>query len=315
MSTRAFIIFLCFAYFIAEATPVDAKTVLTLHDKTAAGKDRAGAGKARRQRVIGIAAETSMAARKTFLTREKAQTGKTAFYLISHINYARIAAGLQDAKLAEKHLQQAILLNELIAARGLKNKFLQTPAYRRSSDDDTYYRISELTGWRDLSRGPFWAGNNGIVVRHVNLVLTNFKPDTDFISEQLLGAEAAIADNNFSKAQDTLARIIVETVAAEKSGSLPLEKARDNLSLAHYYIGTENYNAARFALGQADEGLMEAESDQRLSSYQKKIRILRVKVRQLNEKVERHDPTLMTQAGEHMESWWTDLKNWSQEKL
>jgi hypothetical protein len=249
-----------------------------------------------------------MAARKAFLAGEKVRPGKAAFYLISHMNYARIAAGLQDPRLAERHLQQALLLNGKIAEKGLKNRFLRLPAYKRADNEDTYYRVSDLTGWRDLSRGPFWANNKGIVVRGVNLVFLNFKPDTDFIGRELLTVQAQLEAGDLIGAQDKLAQIVAETVAVQNKAALPLEQARDNISLAHYYLGMKNYAAVRFALGQAEEALMVAESDKKLRSYQAKVMDMHAKIVELNRHVEARDPTLVSMAGQQMENWWRELK-------
>jgi hypothetical protein len=184
--------------------------------------------------------------------------------------------------------------------------------YEKDTDYKYHYFPIEVgtVEIRKMGKGPFWA-KKGLAVTDAEIVyltldLTTHKPD-----EQLNAAENAIKEGKLADADEHLAQLTEQVVSVEDEEAMPLDKARDNITLARDFMAMNNYNGARFALSHADDALDDAQNDKRFSAHRDDIQSLRREVTHLEHIIAKNDPSLLGKADAKMAAWWHELKGWA----
>jgi len=235
---------------------------------------------------------------------------------VEHINYARVALAMQNPQAAEDEIAHARRMMAIIRGEPSKTTLMHIGSGRVVYEQDTDYKYHYYpieTGpveIKKMSKGPFWA-KKGLAVTDAEIVyltldLTTTKPD-----QHLNAADGAIKAGKLDDADRQLAELTEQVVSVEDAEAMPLDQARDNITLARDFIATNNYDGARYALGHADEALDDAENDKRFSTHRHDIHQLRHEVTQLERNVARNDPSALSKADAKMAQWWHELKSWA----
>lgn len=242
--------------------------------------------------------------------------------LLEHINAARLALAFRDKPTAQAHVNSA-----LVIAAGLENA---SPEYRTKTKvqsgkftyefDDVekshYVPVAgDVIAMKEITTGPFWSKNEGKAVKDVELVYVSIDVNVAEATDALLHAQKELEKDQWNAAQDTLQQFVEKTLKAETVAELPVEKARDNLALTKAFLQNTNYDAARHSLSHAEDALEEMEKDERYADRKQMIAHMHQAVDELKTHIENKDPQALDKAKEKVQSWWMELKSWSERKM
>lgn len=243
--------------------------------------------------------------------------------LIEHLNEARISLALKDTKAAVKHIQRAKQFTKAIINNApkaaLETAHIYSGRFTYTYDakyKEHYFPIGDkLVEWKELREGPFWAKDKGIAVKDVELVYLAFEVNPEATMLTLNEAETLIAQGEDASAQAKLGQLVRDIVKVQKVEQLPLQKVRDNIALTRYFIKAKNYDAARYALNRARDGLKETEKDKRYKNNAPRFAKLREEINHFTKMLDKKDPTFLQKAEETLKEWWDELKNFTTDKL
>ncbi len=239
--------------------------------------------------------------------------------LFEYINRARLALATHNQVYAMSYILEAQELCEMLQSRSTDNEVklrLRTGSflyYHGKHLAHSYYFPlgTELAEWDSSKGAPYWASNGGVGIKDVQLAYVSLSMKLDETSRMLEDARRAVELYKTDQAQDGLMKLVNASVSLEKKEELPLIKARDNISLAHYFIPSGSFDAARFALRHARAGLRAAQRDDRYHINHDKLKEMEKEIRQAERQIESGNPTLLGVAGVHLEDWWNSLTEWS----
>ena len=80
------------------------------------------------------------------------------------------------------------------------------------------------------------------------------------------------------------------------------------------FIAGKNYDGAKYALKHADKALDDMQNSDDYESHRTNIITLRQDVKDLQNYIEKRDPTMIQKADDKMDKWWQEMKNWSKSK-
>lgn len=236
---------------------------------------------------------------------------------VEHINYARVALAMKNPQYAEAHIAQARDMMKIVRNGGpapltLANIGSGRLVYEYDTDYKYHYFPIE-TGpieIKKMGKGPFWA-KKGLAVTDAEIVYLTLDLTGDKPGKYLSEAEEAIKAGKLDEADSQLAELTESVVSVNEEEGVPLDKARDNITLARDFIATRNYDGARYALRHADDALDDAERDERYSDLRPGIRTMRREVTHLEHMIAKNDPSLLDKADAKMARWWRELKQWA----
>lgn len=236
---------------------------------------------------------------------------------VEHINFARVALAMKNPDLAKKHLIQArSMMNLIQSATVEQRRVTQLESGRVVYQYDTEYKYhyfpiqTGLVQVKEISNGSVWTAND-LAVTDADIVYLSLDLTDNKAANFLNSAETAIASNNLKDADNQLARLTNAVVTVDSKISVPADKARDNIALAHNFLLGKNYDGARFALKHADEALDEMQASDDYAAQRTNIVAMRQDVAEMQERITRKDPTVLEQANKKMSTWWSELKSWS----
>lgn len=265
------------------------------------------------------AADTGTQTTAGATARAQVEQRYAAESMIEHVNLARLALALKNKEEAAQHIQSAKSLAATLA--GTENqirKRVQSGRFTYEYGDNTQEHYFPIAGGmierKEFDTGPFWAEREGVAVKNAEVAYVSIAVDTKAATEKLNQAETALKDDNVNQASRALDDLVNTTVTAEKTEELPLVKAQDNLALAKGFLRAKNYAGARFALGHAEDAMEAMTSDQRYTQHDQRIQAIQSEVQQMQATLDKNDPSLLDKAEAKMNTWWEELKSWSDKK-
>ena len=237
---------------------------------------------------------------------------------VEHVNYARVALGMKDAATARQHVVSAQNMLNVLEANTAENRKVSRVesgrvSYEHDKENNHYYPVE--TGpikLKKVSSGPIWAGSKGVAVTDAEIVYLTVDVNGGKPEKLLTEANAQIAKNDLTGAQDTLASLVNSVISVDTTAEAPLDKARDNMALARSFIAAKNFDGARFALKHADDALNTMANDDKYKSHHPDIAGMRKDVGAMQDDIERKDPTMLEKADATIETWWNQMKDWTQ---
>lgn len=243
---------------------------------------------------------------------------QSAASLVEHVNLARLAVALKDKAEAQKHIDEAqkvvsSLTGETRTERVQAGRF--TYEYNKASEDYYYPIAGGMVEQKEISTGPFWSDRKGVAVKNAQAAYVTLEIDPEDVNENLADAKEALTRDEFDKAGRELKDLVDDAVKVENAQSLPLVKAQDNLALTRYFIRAKNYDGARYSLKHAESAINDLDRDDAYNQYDQRIAAMKKDVTQLSATLDKRDPKALDRAEAKVSEWWTELKEWSKEKL
>lgn len=237
---------------------------------------------------------------------------------VEHVNYARVALAMKNTVLAGQHISQARNMATIIKGTTTEQRRItEVESGRIVYQYDTEYKYHYFpiqTGpvqVKKMSDGPVWAAND-LAVSDADIVYLTLDLTGDKAEAYLTAAETAITAKDLKRADDQLAELTEEVVTVDSKMSVPSDKAHDNIALARNFIAGKNYDGASYALKHADEALDEMQKDDAYKTHHTEIVAMRKDVSDLQGYVAKKDPTMIEKANIKIDTWWKELKNWSE---
>ncbi|MBL0319285.1 MAG: YfdX family protein [Alphaproteobacteria bacterium] len=236
---------------------------------------------------------------------------------VEHINYARVALAMKNTDLARQHLVQAHNLITVIKHSTIEHRRVtQVESGRIIYQYDTEYKYHYFpieTGpvqVKKVSSGPIWAVND-LAVTDADIVYLTLDLTGDKADSFLRDADTAITNGKLKEADNQLAMLTDAVVKIDSQVSVPSDKAHDNIALARNFIAGKNYTGARYALKHADEALNEMQDNASYKAYRPDIINMRKDVSDLQNYIDKKDPTMIEKTDKKFEKWGKELKRWS----
>lgn len=243
---------------------------------------------------------------------------QSAASLVEHINLARMAIALKDKAEAQMHINEARKITSSFTGN-VKSERVQagrfTYEYNKDTEDYYYPIAGGMVERKDIATGPFWSDRKGIAVKNAEAAYVTLDINPDEITKHLNEAEQALNKDDFKEANDDLAALAKDAVNVENAQDLPLVKAQDNLALSRYFLRAKNYDGARYALKHAEDAIDKLDRDDAYNQYDRRISAMKSELKTLNATLEKRDPTALDKAEAKIGEWWTEMKQWTQEKL
>lgn len=126
----------------------------------------------------------------------------------------------------------------------------------------------------------------------------------------LTDAKAALEKKDAKVAEQALTGIVSAAVTEEVIVSDPLHVAHDNLILAENLLREKHYDAARFALKYATNGLGDYSSQLHDSAQKQHAEKMQKDIDALSEQLRKEDPTTLQKAGDTIKDWGAKVKKW-----
>jgi hypothetical protein len=219
--------------------------------------------------------------------------------------------------MARQHINQARNMATIIRGATVENRRItQLESGRIVYQYDTQYKYHYFpiqTGpvqVKQMDNGPLWAAND-LAVSDADIVYLTLDLTSGKVDEYLYNAEKSIADGNLKDADSQLAQLTETVVVVESITSVPSDKAHDNIALARAFINGKNYDGASYALKHADDALDEMQRSDTYKTRRTEIISMRKDVSALQAHIAKKDPTMIQKAATKLDTWWKDLKDWS----
>lgn len=239
---------------------------------------------------------------------------------VEHVNYARVSLAMKNVELAKQHITQARNMVTLITGSPAEKRLVKDiETGRIVYQYDTEYKFhyfpieSGPVQVKQMSNGPIWAKND-LAVTDADIVYLTLDLTDDKAEAYLSAAEAAITAKNLKEADNQLAKLTDAVVTVDSRLSVPSDVARDNIALTRNFIAGKNYDGAKYALKHADKALDDMQNSDDYESHRTNIITLRQDVKDLQNYIEKRDPTMIQKADAKMDKWWQEMKNWSKSK-
>ncbi len=235
---------------------------------------------------------------------------------VGHINYARIALAHNDADRAAKHVREARRIAELMENTTTEQRIDNLEAGRVTYNRDSehkYHYFPIQTGpvqVKKYGHGPMWAKDD-LAVTDADIVYLTVDLSGNKPMKRLDQAQQDITDGHLGSADIQLAMLTEETVTVDNKVALPLVKARDNIHLASNFLASGNYAGARYALKHADKALDTMENSDEYGSHHNEIVSMRKQVNSLQHSISKKNPSVARKASAKLNTWWQELKDWS----
>ncbi len=240
--------------------------------------------------------------------------------LIKNITYARIALGKKDRDMAFKHIDKAIELNNQL--KNAKSKYLYKSnviagefTYDYKTDFIEHYvpLNNELNNWQISGNGPDWAKNSRPKIISAKIVYLSPNINTGITETKLVSARETVFRNEINDAQETLASLINDIVQMGQRIDSPMERARYNIALAHYFLHSQNYDVVGSSMWNAKRALYLEMNYEKHKKHHQQISDMLEEMKQINKMLKNVNPAILSQIDSKLEKWWKDLKDWSRD--
>ena len=266
-----------------------------------------------------IEAEVQVRPTGSVSDEERRATYLAAGRVLKHVNQARAALSAKNRDEAKQHINQAILLTNIIRA--------SLPKYdvtARISAGELVYEDREQVQdvvvpiFDELERAailsPVKAAQSdsvdkeleeGSAVVNVDLIQTRAELNIETSRNHLDAALAAIKARKFEQADDRLAAIQNSVRLTRIEVDLPLERARSNLMLARDRFDDGQHKDAQLALRVAIDALLDYKATAQSDRQADVARLLEEMGR-----VEANQPADASQVRDKLDAWWNLLSGW-----
>lgn len=259
---------------------------------------------------------TTQTREKTTITRAYDNPRNAGSDFVEHVNSARVALAMNKPNIAKQHIAQAretitFIKDGRTQERRIKEISSGRIVYQYDTEEKYHYFPvrSGPVYVQQMSSGPLWAAND-LAVTDADIVYLTLDFDGDEAQKYLNAADTAVTAGNLKEASSQLAKLTSTVMTVENQVAMPLNKARDNITLARGFIAGENYAGARYALRHADDALNAMEKSDIYKNQRRKIVSMRKDVKSLQGAITKKDPTLLEKADQQMEQWWEELDSW-----
>lgn len=126
----------------------------------------------------------------------------------------------------------------------------------------------------------------------------------------LTDAKAALQKADAKAAERALNGILSATVTNEIAASDPLHVAHDNLVLADNLLREKRYDATRFALKYARNGLGDYTKNVHDFARKQHVEQLQKNIDTLSDQLSQQDPSVLQKAAVMVSGWASDVKKW-----
>jgi flagellin-specific chaperone FliS len=239
---------------------------------------------------------------------------------IGHLNGAKLALSLHESETARANLVKA---QDMLSI--LKSTLAEGQTFDHMAFGRVYYGDPSMEGVYvpmdngEIETGPvkvktvseqnsLWRRKEGVAISnaeiaYITLALQDTRPE-----RTLADAMAALHRKDEKEALNLINDLFKDVVKIESAVPQPIDKARDNILLARNFIVNNHFDAARYALGHANDALEELEKDDRFEKAKSHLKTVREEIIILNEAAEKEDATIAVKAQNRLDKIWQDLQ-------
>ena len=251
---------------------------------------------------------------------ERRATYLAAGRVLKHVDQARSALSTENREEAKQHIDQSILLTDIIrASLPIYDVTARISAGELVYEDREQVRDIVVPIFDELERAAILspvknalsdahetASEGASTVVDVELIQTRAELDIEAAHTHLDAALVAVENRQFEEADKLLAAIQTSVRLTRVEIDLPLERARSNLMLARDRGDDGRHEDAQFALRVAMDALADYETTAQ-DSRKAEVASLREEMAG----VEANLPSDARQVREKIDAWWDILSEWS----
>lgn len=146
-------------------------------------------------------------------------------------------------------------------------------------------------------------------IKDVKIRYITMKMDKKAARDQLIEARKELESEDFYGAQYDLLQI-QRSMLEDGDDNIPAQtRARDNIALTRYLVKSEDYDAARETLDQAEDAIDDMEEASKTKNQALASNVVKIKreIESLDDVIKKRDPSMFDKIDEKLETWWNEL--------